>query len=56
MARLNYVMQNPVHHGLVNDATHYPWCSANWFKEKTPLSFYQTVCSFKIDKVNVIDL
>jgi putative transposase len=28
LARLNYVHQNPVRHGLVQIASHYPWCSA----------------------------
>jgi putative transposase len=33
LARLNYVHQNPVKHGLVLVANQYPWCSARWFKE-----------------------
>jgi putative transposase len=28
LARLNYVHQNPVKHGLVSVANQYPWCSA----------------------------
>lgn len=28
LARLNYVMQNPVKHGIVEVSTRYPWCSA----------------------------
>lgn len=55
LARLNYVNQNPVRHGLVNVATDYPWCSASWFLKTTPASFYKTVNGFKIDKVKVID-
>ncbi len=55
LARLNYVNQNPVRHGLVNVATQYPWCSASWFEKTATPSFYQTVASFKIDKVKVID-
>lgn len=55
LARLNYVNQNPVRHGLVEIATDYPWCSASWFQKTTPSSFYKTVCSFKTDKVKVID-
>ena len=31
-ARLNYVHQNPVKHGLVPVANQYPWCSAAWFE------------------------
>ena len=32
LARLNYVHQNPVKHGLVPVANQYPWCSAAWFE------------------------
>ena len=32
LARLNYVHQNPVRHGLVPVANQYPWCSAAWFE------------------------
>ena len=31
LARLNYVHQNPVKHGLVRVANQYQWCSAAWF-------------------------
>jgi putative transposase len=30
LTRLNYVQQNPVHHGLVTSAEDYRWCSATW--------------------------
>ena len=55
LARLNYVHQNPVHHGLVAVAHQYPWCSAGWFEEKAPQSFVNTVYSFKVDRLNVPD-
>jgi putative transposase len=55
LARLNYVNQNPVRHGLVAVATQYPWCSVNWFRQTTLPSFYHTVTNFKIDKVKVKD-
>jgi hypothetical protein len=32
LARLNYVHQNAVKHGLVPIAHQYPWCSAPWFE------------------------
>lgn len=54
-ARLNYVMQNPVRHGLVTNAEEYPWCSMNWFNKNTPLSRRLTVEGFKTDQVNIID-
>ena len=33
LARLNYVNQNPVRHGIVAVAENYQWCSASWFAE-----------------------
>jgi putative transposase len=55
LARLNYVHQNPVHHGLVPVANNYPWCSANWFEQAVSPAFYKTVSSFKTNRVNVRD-
>jgi putative transposase len=55
LARLNYVMQNPVRHGVVEVAEEYPWCSTSWFQKSTPTAFFNTVRAFKIDKVSVID-
>jgi len=54
-ARLNYVHQNAVKHGLVSDPKKYPWCSAGWFEKNVPKSFRKTVESFKIDRVKVED-
>jgi putative transposase len=54
-ARLNYVLQNPVHHGLVPVASAYPWCSAQWFEQSASRAFYKTVTAFKVDRVNVQD-
>ncbi len=55
LARLNYVHNNPVKHGLVKIATRYPWCSASWFEQNADRSFYNTVMNFKTDRVNVRD-
>jgi REP-associated tyrosine transposase len=55
LARLQYVLQNPVHHGLVRVASAYPWCSARWFEQSASRAFYKTVTAFKIDRVNVRD-
>jgi putative transposase len=55
LARLNYVLQNPVKHGLVSNASDYPWCSARWLESKTSPSYYQRISSLKTDKVNVPD-
>jgi putative transposase len=55
LARLKYVICNPVHHHLVADPTAYPWCSAKWFEETSTPAFRRTVESFKTDRVNVMD-
>jgi putative transposase len=55
LARLNYVHQNAVRHGLVSIANQYPWCSASWFERTASPSQVKTIYSFKTDKVKVID-
>ena len=55
LARLNYVHHNPVHHGIVNTAADYPWCSAQWFETNARTAFVKTVYSFKTDQVRVPD-
>ena len=55
LARLNYVHQNAVKHGLVAIANQYAWCSAGWFERTATRAQVATVYSFKIDKVNVCD-
>lgn len=54
-ARLNYVPNNPVHHGLVSVASRYDWCSAFWFEQNATPAFFKTVCSFKTDKLKIED-
>lgn len=54
-ARLNYVMNNPVHHGLVHVAPMYKFCSAGWFDGETNQSFINKVKSYKYDQVKVQD-
>ncbi len=54
-SRLNYVMDNPVHHGLVHDARQYPWCSAKWFDTHAKASFKEAVRSFKTSELRVSD-
>ena len=39
LARLNYVHQNPVKHGVVPVANQYPWCSAPWFETNAQTAF-----------------
>lgn len=55
LARLAYVHKNPVKHGLVDNAEDYPYCGAKWFAENANRPFYETVMSFKTDRVNVYD-
>jgi len=55
LARLNYVHQNPVKHGVVPVANQYPWCSAAWFERTASPAQVKTIYSFKTDRVNVYD-
>jgi putative transposase len=55
LARLNYVHQNPVRHGLVRVANQYPWCSAAWFERIASPAQVKTVYGMKIDRVKVED-
>ncbi len=55
LARLNYVHQNPVKHGLVPVANQYKWCSAAWFERTATPAQVKTIYSFKTDEVNVRD-
>ena len=54
-ARLNYVHQNPVRHGVAGNAVLYPWCSAGWFERRAPRAFQKMVAGFPIDRVKVYD-
>lgn len=54
-ARLNYVMNNPVHHGLVHMASEYKFCSAGWFEAEAEQGFANKVKSFQYDQVKVQD-
>ena len=55
LARLNYVHQNPVKHGLVVVANQYPWCSARWFERAAQPAQIKTIYRFKIDHLKVPD-
>jgi putative transposase len=55
LARLNYVHQNAVKHGLVALANQYPWCSAPWFESNARCGFVKSVYSFKTNHINVPD-
>jgi putative transposase len=55
LARLRNTHENAVHHGLVQTAAQYKWCSAAWFLSRAPRSFVETVRGVQIDRVNVYD-
>jgi putative transposase len=55
LARLNYVHQNPVKHGLVKAARDYEWCSAAWFERTASRATVKTIYSFKTDQLNIYD-
>ena len=55
LARLAYVHNNPVKHGVVRQAQDYEFCSAKWFFLNADRPFYETVMSFRTDRVNVYD-
>lgn len=55
LARLNYVHQNAVRHGLVAVANQYRWCSAAWFERTASPAQVKTIYSFKADKLKIRD-
>ena len=55
LARLNYVHQNAVKHGLVPVACQYPWCSAAWFERTASAAMVQSIYRFKTDRMAVAD-
>jgi len=54
-ARLNYVNNNPVHHGIVEKAEEYKWCSEAYYKYNLDPAYAKTVKSFHYDNLNVFD-
>lgn len=55
LARLRYTNENAVHHGLVQNAENYRWCSASWFASTARRGFAETVNRMKVDRINVYD-
>jgi putative transposase len=56
LARIKYIHQNPVEHGIVKEAKDYPFSSLEWFMSTAPTSFIETVDSFNTDSVNVFEV
>jgi putative transposase len=55
LARLNYVHQNPVKHGLVPVANQYPYCSARKFESNAKPATIKTLYSFKTNRIKIVD-
>ena len=55
LARLNYVHQNAVKHGLVLVANQYSRCSARWFEALASLGMVLAIYGFKTDGLSVSD-
>jgi putative transposase len=55
LARLNYVHQNAVKHGLVPVANQYRWCSAAWFERTARPAQVKTIYGFKTDSLKISD-
>ena len=55
LARLHYVHENPVKHGLVENAIDYPFCSYKWFLENGDDELKEQVFHQSIDKVKIFD-
>ena len=54
-ARLRYVHENAVHHGLVRNAVDYPWCSAGWLEQRADPAFRKLLATFGLDRIKVYD-
>jgi putative transposase len=55
LARLNYVHRNAVKHGLVKEASDYPWCSARWFEGIAETSKVRTIYGMKLTRLKIDD-
>lgn len=55
LARLSYVHQNAVKHGLVSVANQYPWCSAAWFERTASAAMVRSIYRFKTNALSVKD-
>jgi putative transposase len=51
LARLNYVHQNAVHHGLVEKGSDWKWCSAPRFMKEVTPAWAKTIASHRYDEI-----
>ena len=54
-ARLKYVHDNPVHHGVVEHASNYRWCSRPWLEQTANAAFVKELDSFGTNKLEIYD-
>jgi len=54
-ARLKYVQENAVHHGVIANAENYKWCSARWLAEHASRGFVKALRDASITNLNVPD-
>jgi len=54
-ARMNYVLLNPVKHGLVENPQEYPFSSYKYFVESTEPEFQKLVLSQPIDDLHMVE-
>ena len=55
LARLRYVHENAVKHGLVPVSNQYPWCSAGWFERTATPAQIKMIRSFETERLEVYD-
>jgi putative transposase len=55
LARMHYVMLNPVKHGFVADPAEYPFSSYCWFINHADQELKHKVLSSSVDRLNIPD-
>lgn len=55
LARLHYVILNPVKHGLVEKPEDYEFSSYVWFRERADIEFQREVFSQSLENLNIED-
>jgi putative transposase len=55
LARLRYTNENAVHHGIVERAIDYKWCSAAYFERNVSRAFVETLRRVNVDVVSIYD-